>query len=120
MAIVAGSLIFRPNSFVPIGYSCSRRVARPPANCDRCTPALAGCQLTSVGKGRSVLGPSLFPMIERAPQKSMPPIPPMPPPGPPGTALAHSRQCAPHGVERSRQVHRDDIVPHLLGRFGKA
>jgi hypothetical protein len=33
-----------------------------------------------------VLGPSLFSMIDREPQKSMPPIPHMPPPGPPGIA----------------------------------
>jgi hypothetical protein len=61
MAIVAGSLIFRPNRCVRIGRSCSRRVARPPANCDRCTPAFAGCQLSpAFQEGPGVPGPSSF------------------------------------------------------------
>src|SRR6201989_2414104 len=37
-------------------------------------------------KAGAVLRPSLFLVIDRAPQKSMPPIPPMPPPAPPGIA----------------------------------
>src|SRR5271165_7262051 len=96
MAIVAGSLIFRPNRRVSIGSSCGRTL--PLGDSSRLLARLLllhprTCGLPAEPQEERVLGfeesafaPSFFALIDRAAQKSMPPIPPMPPPGPPGIA----------------------------------
>src|SRR3984893_9278794 len=71
----------------PSASSCCaplNRTKSPPLSVRGSVSRRNECQVSK--KAGACPGLSLFLMIDRAPQKSMPPIPPMPPPGPPGIA----------------------------------
>jgi len=99
----------------PSGSSCCaplNRTKSPPLSVRGCVSRRNECQVSK--KAGACPGLSLFLMIDRAPQKSMPPIPPMPPPGPPGIAgLCFFGKLGNHSLRsRSRPASRWlDITP---------